>query len=251
MEKVSIPVSVEDAILSLTGIESLMTAKDWERAAIVYAFTANQQGSQSGSRKVVNRLGVKEFADLGIAGLTTQDTVRKYRTIWAEYGTPGIQPGDEVALPNKPFPPTDYRTGNFDDRIQTQVKNAKPEVRREVFKSLASDPDVADDLPTRSEATRQLEAATGRANAQRKRQDDADMAPIRQSFELMRALGAIEDIIQKAAFIGRVWREHAESWAEAERDTFRENWDEATEEIHMTNESVVHGSDWSVAELEA
>lgn len=252
MDKIQIPKSLDDAILSLTGIQSLLVAKDWERAAIVYAFTHNDgRGQPKKSRKVLNTLTITGFADLGIAGLTTQDTVRKYRSIWAEYGNPEIQPGDEVALPNKPFPPTDYRTGNFDDRIQTQVNNAKPGVKRQIFTSLAADPDVVDDLPTRTEATRQVEAATGRASAQRKRQDDAATKPIRESFELMRALGAIDDVVQKAAFVGRVWREHSDSWSEQERETFRQAWDDAQKEVHMTTESVAHGADWSVAELEA
>lgn len=37
----TIPETIEQATESLTGLERLLTAKQWERAAIVYAFTRN------------------------------------------------------------------------------------------------------------------------------------------------------------------------------------------------------------------
>jgi hypothetical protein len=36
---VQIPTSIDGAIDALNGIEELLTAREWERAAIVYAFT--------------------------------------------------------------------------------------------------------------------------------------------------------------------------------------------------------------------
>lgn len=246
-----VPADITDAVAALDGIGSLLTAKEWERAAIVYAFTTTEnvggRGNRTNSRTVY---GIRSFADLGIAGLKSTDSVTKYRRAWEAHGDTTIKPGDTVTLPTEDWPPTDSRTGNFDERIKTQVRNADPEVRREVFKELAESPDVTDDLATRSEATRQLEAATGRASAQRKRKEDAKSAPIRQSFELMRSLGAIEDIVEKAAFIGRVWREHANTWSEEEREAVRANWAEAVQEVEYTNKSVTTDEAWSMAELE-
>ena len=47
MEQVRLPRAIGAAQKALTGIEGLVTAKEWERAAIVYAFT----------RKGTNRFG--------------------------------------------------------------------------------------------------------------------------------------------------------------------------------------------------
>jgi hypothetical protein len=48
----------------------------WERAAVVYAFTTTEvKGGPRTARRAV-QLPIREFADLGIKGLTTRDTVR-------------------------------------------------------------------------------------------------------------------------------------------------------------------------------
>lgn len=145
---VAIPATIEEAVGALTGIDALLTAKGWERAAIVYAFTANQQGSQTDSRKVVNRLGVKEFADLGIAGLTTQDTVRLYRTAWIEGGgNPLVEPGGWTILPTGKFPPREDT--NFGSRVspakaKETVEGWTPEAKAEAVKALIADTEVTD-----------------------------------------------------------------------------------------------------------
>jgi hypothetical protein len=106
--KIQIPKTIEAAKAELGGIDALLTAKGWQRAAIVYAFTRNGQGERSDLTSAESRRGsltISEFAALGIKGLTGRDTVRLYRDLWAEHGQPA-GPGDSVELPDLPFPPT-------------------------------------------------------------------------------------------------------------------------------------------------
>ena len=104
-----IPASIEDAITALAGIGQLLTAKQWERAAIVYAFTEPGTG---GPRTGGNtpQLSIREFADLGITGLRDKGQVREYRKAWesaaAEVGNEDmlrIEPGDAVDMPDLPW----------------------------------------------------------------------------------------------------------------------------------------------------
>jgi hypothetical protein len=147
---VAIPATIEEAVGALTGIDALLTAKGWERAAIVYAFTANQQGSQTDQRKVADRLGVNEFARLGIAGLTTKDTVAYYRSCWLEGGgDPNIGAGDTVTLPTGKFPPNP--DSNFGSRIsptkaRETMEQWSPEAKAAAIESLIVDPDVEEKL---------------------------------------------------------------------------------------------------------
>lgn len=145
--KVSIPETIEAATGALEGIEALLRAKGWERAAIVYAFTANQQGSQTDQRKVADRLGINEFARLGISGLTTKDSVQLYRSLWAEHGDPDIGPGDTVILPELDFPPTRTGTDGYNtiEGAKRTISKMDPAVRSQALSELASEePEIAE-----------------------------------------------------------------------------------------------------------
>ena len=93
--QVTIPASVEAARAELSAVAALALAKDWERAAIVYAFTEPQQGKRTDvqgtldeelaaatSDSPVTRFSISEFAALGIPGLSSHVTVAKYRRAW-------------------------------------------------------------------------------------------------------------------------------------------------------------------------
>ena len=88
MGTINIPASIEQAVDVLVGVEALLRAKEWERAAIVAAFvTVSEQGvgaNQVG--KVKTDLSPAEFADLGIAGLKSKNTVQEYAKRWEEAG---------------------------------------------------------------------------------------------------------------------------------------------------------------------
>ena len=160
-DKVVIPTTIAAATEALAGIESLLRAKGWERAAIVYAFTEAEVGSNqhSGAAREVVRLPVREFARLGITGLSTQDTVRRYRSLWAEYGDPDIGPGDTVTLPDLGFPPEEQNLGSrmpkdVDDAVSklVEVHGAEPVAEavaksepRAVAASVVAHPDIFDE----------------------------------------------------------------------------------------------------------
>jgi hypothetical protein len=96
-----IPASLDEVTANLTGIERFITAKQYERAALVTAFTYTVGDIYHDPRQ----LRIFEFAELGIVGLTTPETVRFYRNAWAEAGGRlHIKPGDKVTLPTRPFP---------------------------------------------------------------------------------------------------------------------------------------------------
>jgi len=100
-ETVVIPKSIDQAIPHLGGIDKLVTAKQWERAAIVFAFTyigADRYGLDG-------HYTIAGFAKLGIAGITAPETVRRYRRAWElGGGDQKILPGSSVNLPKLAFP---------------------------------------------------------------------------------------------------------------------------------------------------
>lgn len=98
-------------------------------------------------RQVSFPCSVAEFAQLGYAGLTARDTVARYRAAWQTAIDTGhaapVQPGDEAELPGLSWPPTDYRTGNFPERVATQVRNRSAEERAAIVRESLADPAVA------------------------------------------------------------------------------------------------------------
>lgn len=111
---IQIPATIEEAMTKLGGLGKLLTAKGWERAAIVYAFAApGKAGRPSASRKksiAIDRLTFREFAEQGIYGLRSQPAVGMHWTCWQEAIDKGwvqaVAPGDEVVLPTQEYPPT-------------------------------------------------------------------------------------------------------------------------------------------------
>lgn len=98
--KVQIPASIDEAISTLGGVDALLTAKEWERAAIVAAFvslTPNGKGLDG-------QMSGQEFAGLGIKGLSSDKTVRHYVEAWVSSGLPKPRPGEKVDLPTSEFP---------------------------------------------------------------------------------------------------------------------------------------------------
>jgi hypothetical protein len=157
MTQVTIPASIKDARASLNGLDKLLTAKGWERAAIVYAFTGADKPGPKGDRMDTQTISVREFAALGIAGLTDKNTVAEYRRAWGEHGTPDIRPGDTVTLPIDPWPPgtIDHKRGSHatvsehrewmarnPDQV-AQAAKAIPAVGEAVVLAVTNDPELA------------------------------------------------------------------------------------------------------------
>lgn len=103
-----IPSTIDGAVSKLTGIDKLVTAKNWERAAIVYAFV--DVSPTAGAHIITSdKLSPEQFAARDIAGLRSPQTVRKVWREWKHAIDAGqaetIGPGDEFIEPALPYPP--------------------------------------------------------------------------------------------------------------------------------------------------
>jgi hypothetical protein len=105
---VTLPASLDAAVGKLNGINSLLRAREWERAAIVYAFTKKVGGGARTGRET-GQLSLREFADLGIAGLTNRESVARYHDAWQDAIDKGeaqpVTPGQKIKLPDAEWPP--------------------------------------------------------------------------------------------------------------------------------------------------
>jgi hypothetical protein len=137
---VDIPTTIRQVTTALNGLGRLLNAKQWERAAIVYAFTHDGRGEKPG--KPGSTFTFKEFAKLGINGLRDPDVVSEYRRIWAnaiEDGhAPECVPGDSVELPVIDWPGRQDDKGKkrytetTPDAFARRINNMKPD-ERDVF----------------------------------------------------------------------------------------------------------------------
>lgn len=106
--KFTVPATIAGATADLTGLDGLVTASEWQRAAIVFAFVTPQQGRRT-SGSSARSLTVAEFVALGVTGLRSHHSVNRYRNAWQSAIDAGhvrpVAPGDRVVLPQMPFPP--------------------------------------------------------------------------------------------------------------------------------------------------
>jgi hypothetical protein len=136
---IRIPGTITDLKRGLGAIEGLLTAKRWERAAIVYAWT--DPGSRGGDRRANSvsadaRMTPTAFANLGIRGLGNWSQVNDYREAWesaaAEIGNDdmlAVQPGDAVEMPNLPWKEHfGEPTADVQARVAKSYIAANPEV---------------------------------------------------------------------------------------------------------------------------
>jgi uncharacterized ferredoxin-like protein len=90
-----IPATIRGATERLSAIGSLVQASEWERAAIVAAFVATTDGK--GQRNATSSISPVEFAKLGIVGLKSKDTVRRYHDAWMQHsGYERPKPGEYI-----------------------------------------------------------------------------------------------------------------------------------------------------------
>lgn len=85
----------------------LHSATGWELAAYVYAWTEDNGRGRPKNDEKSSFYSIDGFAALGIRGLKTKDSVRKYRKAWAAAIERGfaseVEPGDEIDLPDMDF----------------------------------------------------------------------------------------------------------------------------------------------------
>lgn len=117
METATMPASIEEAQVALTGLSELLTATEWEKAAIVAAFVEVSENQTNLSHASSSMLSPVDFAALGIAGLRSKDTVRRYVKAWENTGLDRPKPGENVALPLTSFSetaPASKKSGEFE-----------------------------------------------------------------------------------------------------------------------------------------
>lgn len=101
-----IPEDIEDAVLNLKGLGELITASEWQRAALVWAFTYEAKNQNDAGKDLSQRTSVNEFARTGVM---SRPTVTKYRRAWRlaiENGfATDVKPGDLIDLPEVEWQP--------------------------------------------------------------------------------------------------------------------------------------------------
>jgi hypothetical protein len=106
MTTIQIP-TAQEVRERLSGVDRLLTARKWERAAIVCAFTGIG-GPRNSPQPPPPKLNIRQFAAQGYAGLTTNKSVERYRAAWVTAIDNGwavpVEPGQTVELPDQPFP---------------------------------------------------------------------------------------------------------------------------------------------------
>jgi phage N-6-adenine-methyltransferase len=104
---ITIPATLEGRVAFLDGAGGFLSAGHWATAAAVYASTRDggQGEYQQNLRSEVLTTG--EFAALGIRGLTSDVSVRRYRRAWqyaVDQGWADVAvPGERAQLPSEPF----------------------------------------------------------------------------------------------------------------------------------------------------
>jgi hypothetical protein len=105
--QVTVPESIDVTVAVLNDVGQVLAAGHWGTAAVVYAWTEPEQGKRSDLGDFSPKLTLTEFADRKIRGLTTRNSVRKYREAWEHAIEQGwavpAAPGQRVMLPGEPF----------------------------------------------------------------------------------------------------------------------------------------------------
>lgn len=143
MTTIKIP-TAEELSGRLAGLERLIVARNWERAAIVSAFTRNDGVGRPEKMLTSEQfpVTVAEFAKLGFKGLGSRNTVELYRQRWTEAIVSGhacsVVPGDEVELPDLPWPPNPNPSLRTEGTAYEDSEDRAAEIQR-----LAEDPELA------------------------------------------------------------------------------------------------------------
>lgn len=166
MTKINIPTTIKEATAQLGGLDDLITAKEWTRAAIVYAFTYEGKNQYDSASRKSARHSISDFTRLGVAGLTHHASVSAYRDAWkkaiADGDADDVKPGDRVVLPEKDWPgrsDTDGKRRYIEDNpnaisramskkdelfVDTFTQNLDEGIAEQIVARIAEDrPDVA------------------------------------------------------------------------------------------------------------
>lgn len=145
---ITIPKTFAAAKKRLTGLGALLTATEWERAAIVAAFTEPRAGQGTNVPTGTKVHSPTTFAQLGIHGLSDRRTVQHYRAAWVDrYGS--VVPGQTVALPNDRFPDNprspEGTIASFRSAVQKDPTVLQKVIRGTKDEDGSADPQVVDE----------------------------------------------------------------------------------------------------------
>jgi DNA N-6-adenine-methyltransferase (Dam). len=109
--QVTVPDTIEDTVTVLEAVGGLLTAGHWGTAAVVWAWTEEPgRGARTDlatSSLLTKSYSCEDFAGLGIRGLGSHNTVRKYRRAWDHAIEQGwaepSRPGMRAILPAEDF----------------------------------------------------------------------------------------------------------------------------------------------------
>jgi len=161
-----VPATAADARVALTSAHTLITATEWQRAGIVAAFV--RLSSQGVTAKVSSDLSLtpQGFADLGIVGLKSKQTVQRYVQAWLSLGQGYPEPGQNLALPvGKDFPKAEPKPKIDKSSIPSVAKQeatVPPRISKVVEETKARrealDPETKAVLATSAEVRERIEA---------------------------------------------------------------------------------------------
>ncbi len=98
--KFEIPATISEAVDTANVLGELAIAATWKRSAIVRAFCEHGKPGPKVDRTKSSAISIREFSRLGIVGLKSQDTVRRYYDAWELTGLPDPAPGEITELPS-------------------------------------------------------------------------------------------------------------------------------------------------------
>ncbi len=113
-----IPTTTDELTTTCTALQQVLSASEWRLSAILYACTdpAPRRLSTSGQLP----MSISAFSALGIRGLTSRQTITKYRSTWTavkhQYDLPELHPGMAITPDMLPPIPWNERPRPVHDR---------------------------------------------------------------------------------------------------------------------------------------
>lgn len=157
-----IPSTLDEVKEHLNGLGKLVTAKEWERAAIVWAWTREGVNQYKSLVSSYQAMTITDFAKLGIINLTSRNAVRYYRERWQsivdKYGDEYVvRPGDEIPAVADPW--REERSRDESSGESTSNSAPQPSVE-DVVAAIRNNPEVAQQVVADADAR----AAVARAS---------------------------------------------------------------------------------------
>jgi|SRR5690554_1434503 len=154
---VIIPSTLDEVKEHLNGLGKLVTAKEWERAAIVWAWTERKGQGARTDLSNSGKVGFSEFARLNIYGLRKYDTVAAYHDRWQsiidELGDEYVvRPGDEIPSVEKPWREEKSRDDGDADSDESTSDSVPQPSAEDVIAAIRDNPEVAQQVVADTDA---------------------------------------------------------------------------------------------------